>query len=101
MPEAVNQRIVFEGFPSVIFGDHILPEYDQMVQVNKEDELDLVTDVDHLVNLEHAFQGLLPASSFVATKRRHECIWHMCAKGRTNAVPQQQSPAGVRLTQIL
>ena len=53
VPEAVNQRIVFEGFPTVILGDHILPAYDQMVQVNKEDELDLVTDADHLVNLEH------------------------------------------------
>ena len=45
---AVNQRIVFEGFPIVIFGDHTLSAYDQTVQVNKEDDLDLVTDVNHL-----------------------------------------------------
>ena len=50
--QPVNQGIVFEGFPTVIFGNLTMPAYDQMVHINTEEELDLVTDADSLVNLE-------------------------------------------------
>ena len=84
---AVNQRIVFEGFPIVIFGDHTLPAYDQTVQVNKEDDLDLVTDVDHL--------RFAARVQFCGHEKKPRL--HLCARRRTKADRQQQSHAKVRL----
>ena len=50
---AVNQSVIFEPFPTRVFGNTTLPTYDQMILVNNEDDIDVITDFDHLANLEH------------------------------------------------
>ena len=50
---AMNQSVIFEPFPTRVFGDTTLPTYDQTILVNNEEDVDVITDIDHLANLEH------------------------------------------------
>ena len=49
---SVNGKLIFEPFPTRLFGDTTIPTYDQLIISNGEDYIDLVTDLSNIVNLE-------------------------------------------------
>ena len=48
--QAVNQKMIFEPFPTRLFGNTTIPT---MILSNSEDDIDVITDLTNIVNLEH------------------------------------------------
>ena len=50
--QSVNGKMIFEPFPTRLFGNTTIPTYDQLIISNGEGYIDLVTDLTNIVNLE-------------------------------------------------